>query len=76
MTQRLTPREWLNKKTQEWKNKTGLMWSFVDPYSSHPLSSECYEVMMRMGIEKNYFGLTDTQEDIEIANAIMIRDRL
>ena len=69
-------RDWYNKKTKLYKEVTGTDWDFVNPYSDHPMSSECYEVMMRMAHEKAYFGLTTPNEDIEIANAIMIRDRV
>ena len=75
-TKKMTPREWYNKKATQYQEATNIPWSFVSPFNSHPLSSECYETMMRMAYEKAYFGLTNTQEDVEIANAIMILDRL
>jgi hypothetical protein len=72
---KITARDWYNKKANLYRDLTGTDWSFVDPYSSHPMASECFETMMRMAYEKAYFGFTTSQEDIEIANAIMIRDR-
>lgn len=71
-----TPREWYKSKAFLYNKATGQEWSFVEPYSDHPMSSYCYETLQRIGIEKRYFGLTTLQEDVEIANAVMIRDLL
>jgi hypothetical protein len=75
-TKRKTTRDWFREKSQEFQHKTGKTWEFVDPSSNHPYSSLCSETLMRMGIEKRYFGLTSYQEDLEIANSIIIRDLL
>jgi len=72
----MTPRDWLQEKMKQYKARTGEVWDFVDPYSDHPLASYCSETLMRMGVEKRYFGLTSPQENLEIANAIMIRERI
>jgi hypothetical protein len=67
MSLTLTPREWFKKKSSEYKNLTGEVWVFKE-------AQDCYETLMRMAVEKRFFGLTSYQEDLEIANAVMIRD--
>ena len=69
MSKSLTPRDWFKQKSRDYKSITGQTWEFKE-------AQDCYEVMMRMGVEKRFFGLTSYQEDLEIANAIMILDTI
>ena len=70
----MKPNDWYAHMRKKYKEKHGVEWRHVDPFSDHPEASVCYETMMRMGVEKRYFGLTTQDEDVSIANAIMIRD--
>ena len=65
----LTPRGYFKQKSQDYKRITDEVWEFKE-------EQDCYETLMRIGIEKKFFGLTNYQEDLEIANAVMIRDIL
>jgi hypothetical protein len=72
----MKPEEWYSNKRSEYKKVFGNDWSHVDPWSCHSMAGYCYETMIRMGAEKRYFGITTQDEDVMIANAIMIREAL
>jgi len=72
----LKPEDWYNKKKKEYRDKFNRDWEYVCPFSESTKSRYCYETMMRMAIEKRYFGVTTQDEDVLIANAIMIREAM
>lgn len=72
----MKPEDWYNKKKKEFGGKFNSDWEYVCPFSEGIRSRYCYETMMRMAIEKRYFGVTTQEEDVLIANAIMIREEM
>lgn len=66
---KLTVKEWYDKKRSEYLRWFNSEWQFL-PWDYWQVQ----ETLMRIAIEKRYFGLTTFDEDVMIANAVIIRD--
>ena len=66
----MTPKEWYNKKRVAYLRYHNKEWTFV-PWE-HSLVQE---TLMRMGVERSYFGFCTLDEDVLIANAVLMRER-
>lgn len=65
----ITAEEWYKQKKIDYKLYFNEEWSFL-PWDN----SAVYETLMRSAIEKQFFGITSFDEDVLIANSIIIRD--
>ena len=67
----MSPELWYKNKRAEYLRFFNKEWDHIN------FGDSClYETMMRMAVEKKFFGLTTFEEDVMIANAIMIRDKV
>ena len=66
-----TPKEWYDKKRKEYIRWFNYDWEFI-PWDHWAIQ----ETLMRIAIEKRYFGLTTFDEDVMIANTVIMRDKI
>lgn len=71
MTMIKTAKDWYDQKRIDYLRYTNREWEFI-PWDHWQVQ----ETLMRIGIEKKFFGLTTFDEDVLIANCVIMRDSI
>ena len=67
----MTVQEWYNKKRKEYLRLHNEEWKFLN-WNNSLIQETC----MRMSFERQYIGLVTPDEDVIIANCIVIKDTI